>query len=141
VDCRQRLLFLDTVLLGLSVGVLGLAFLLLHRSEELVHLQCAQTSDLLPAIAWQLILQSVEVNALRGRGLVQIRFTRPLTEIAEKPDQSTPHQALRGLELAVKRKRAEPFDGPRGGVLQGFGGGERCAPARIVLQEPDRSQL
>jgi hypothetical protein len=80
VDCRQRLLFLDTVPLGLGVGVLGLAFLLLHRSEELVHFQCAQTSDLLLAIAWQLILLSVEVNALRRRGLVQIQLTRSLTE-------------------------------------------------------------
>jgi hypothetical protein len=88
-----------------------------------------------------LLLLSVKVNALRGRGLVQIKLTRPLTENVEKPDQSTPHQAFLGLELAVKCKRAEPFDGPRGRVLQGFGGGERCAPALVILQESDRFQL
>jgi hypothetical protein len=51
VDCSQRLLLLDTVPRCLGVGVLGLALLLLHSSEELAHLQCAQTSDLLPAIS------------------------------------------------------------------------------------------
>ena len=38
VDCRQRLLLPDTVPRGLGLGVLGLARLLLHISEELAQL-------------------------------------------------------------------------------------------------------
>jgi hypothetical protein len=137
VDRCQRLLRLDAIPLSLGVDVLGLPLLLLHRSEELAHLKRAQASGLLPAIARQLILRGVEGDALQG-DLVQSQLHRLLTEPVEKPDKCPPHQALRGVEFAMNRKRAEPLVGPRDRVLQGCGEGERSALARVVRQEPDR---
>jgi len=84
---------------------------------------------------------SVKVNAPRGRGPVQIKLTGPFAEHFKKVKQSAPYQALVGLELAVNCQRADPFDGPRCSVLQGFRGGERCAPAPLILQESELPQF
>jgi hypothetical protein len=84
---------------------------------------------------------SVEVDAPRRRGLVKIRLPRAITEGLNNPEQSTPQQAQRGLELAVECKRAEPLKIPRGRILQGVGGEKRLAPAFFIPQESDCFQL
>jgi hypothetical protein len=137
VDCRQRLLLPDTIPRGLGLGVLCLARLLLHISEELAQLQRAQPSGLRLGILKLLPLLGVEVDAQRGRGLVQVELPGLLSEYLEKGKDSAPLQAFRRLELAVYRQRADPLSMPRCSIPQGLCGGERRTPALFIPQEPE----